>query len=122
MQKKKVLRARKNRQLISDDLISLLPEYHHFIYRNLDLIERKLQLYLVKVSKIFLEDLNVNSFPYRPEHRRSKAEIDISLTDILLLPNLLTESFSCEIKVKLSFYCISLYFSRNGLVLNTLME
>ena len=96
-----VLRVRKNSHTFDYNLISLLPEYHSFIYRYFDISEYELQIKLIRVSKQFLEGLNSNSFSQRPDYRRLKGEIDISLNEVLLLPDLLSESFSCEIKVNL---------------------
>lgn len=92
-----MLRIRKRSSSL--DYTSLLPEYRAFIYRNLNLMENSNEIDCISVSKSFLEGLNVASFQQRPEHRRIKAEIDSSLTEAILLPDLLSESFSCEIKV-----------------------
>jgi len=104
-----VLRVRKNSHTFDYNLISLLPEYHSFIYRYFDISEYELQIKLIRVSKQFLEGLNSNSFSQRPDYRRLKGEIDISLNEILILPDLLSESFSCEIKV---------YLLINSMILN----
>lgn len=107
VQKKRVLRVRKNVHPIDHRLISSLPAYHRFIYKSLNFSENELPiLSLIKVSEKFLNALNFKIFSQRPVHRRLKADIDTTLDEGLLLPDLLSESFSCEIKVKIKFAMI----------------
>lgn len=94
-----VLRVRKNNHTFDSKLNLLLPEYHNFFYRYFKFNGYESQMELLRVSIQFLEGLNSKSFSQRPDYRRSEAEIDISLKEVLLLPDLLSESFSCEIKV-----------------------
>ena len=55
---------------------------------------------LIKIEKSnFLEELNQNSYNQRPEYRRLKYQLDTSVSEVILLPNLVFESISCEIKV-----------------------
>lgn len=68
--------------------------------------EYKTKIKLESVTEKFLTDLNHKSFFQRPEYRRLKAEIDTSLNEVIILPDLLSESFSCEIKVNYIIYII----------------
>ena len=96
--KKTVMRIRKNISLFDNDFISLIPEYHGLIYQFLNFRDRKPEIKVEKVKKTFLEDLKRKAFPQRPEYRRVTADIDISLKEVLIFPDLLSESFSCVSK------------------------
>jgi hypothetical protein len=110
--------VRKKVHAFDDDLISLLPEYHSLIYRYFNFGKYEPQIKFESVTKRFLDDLNSKSFSQRPDYRRLKAEIDTSLNEVLILPDLLSESFSCEIKVNYLNVIIILNYSfssQNGL-------
>ena len=99
-----MLRIRKGSSHSNQTLIPLLPQFSDFICKILGLNGSIGTISCIKVSQEFLETLNQNSFLKRPENRRSKAEIDTSLKIALLLPDLLCDYFSCEIKVIIFTY------------------
>lgn len=62
-------------------------------------------LCLIKIENfVFLEELNRESYNQRPVHRRLKYQLDTLASEVFLLPDLLSESFSCEIKVNCHFH------------------
>lgn len=78
---------------------NMLASYHDFICRQLNLEESIGQLSEINVSDNFLLSLDNDSFSYRPIHRRLKNRIDTSCLIAFMMPDLLSQSFSCEIKV-----------------------
>lgn len=87
-----------------NELVSFQPFYHNFICRNLGVIDSIDILCLIKIENpAFLEELNRKSYDQRPAHRRLKYQLDTSASEVFLLPDLLSESISCEIKVKRYF-------------------
>lgn len=82
------------------DLVSFQPFYHNFICRNLGVINSIDMLCLTKIeNSTFLEELNRKSYCQRPVHRRLKYQLDLSASNAYILPDLLSEPISCEIKV-----------------------
>lgn len=83
-----------------NELVSFQPFYHNFICLNLGVLVSIDMLCLFKIENSdFLEELNRKSYNQRPVHRRLKYQLDISASEVFLLPDLLSESISCEIKV-----------------------
>ena len=59
---------------------------------------------IIKVeSSEFLKVLNQTSYYQRPEYRRLENELNTSVSEVFLLPDLLSECVSCEIKVNQNF-------------------
>ena len=55
---------------------------------------------LIKVENPdFLTLINKKSYHQRPGYRRLECELDTSISEIFILPDLFSESISCEIKV-----------------------
>lgn len=82
---KKVIRIKKRNSNTNHQYTSMLPEYHNFIYRNLNLIVNFDECFCVSVSKTFLESLNEVSYSQRPIYRREKGAIDTSFTKAFLM-------------------------------------
>lgn len=94
------MRVPKKTYLSKCELVTFQPTYYDFICRNLGINDSIGMISLIKLENSeFLEVLSQSSYSQRPDYRRLKYELDTSASEIFLLPDLLSESLSCEIKV-----------------------